>query len=541
MTLPTATTENCVEPHATPAVRFVGVSKSYRLYDQPHERLMDQIGLTRLLFWKTREKMSQHLFHALRHVNLTIQKGERVGIVGRNGAGKTTLLKLITQNFAPTGGFVEVHGAVQALMQLGIGFHPEFSGYENIKAALHYNGLAGTSFKEALEDVIEFVELEEFLHQPLKTYSLGMNARLQFAAATAIRPDILIIDEVLGAGDAYFSAKSSQRVRKLTERECTLLLVSHSTPQVLQFCSRAIWLERGDVVMDGPAQDVVGAYEVFSEQRVRAAQQASVARQSSLADASAELPRLSTKDWISASIAAKERIAFGGAVESAPPAGDKESVSGGPACASRDSDCHLVSMLTGESATSNALDTCGREIYEFKATLENGLEVFRWPGKPGLKYLAIGLLDDNDNETNVLVTHRKCTIRCRVLKEVDKSIRSRIFITAFNLEALRLMWITSPVTEFDGGAGDRYVIDVLLNPLLLGGGTYILSVSLFDTEDLTKLSAEQRYDLLARCLEFKVVEFDARESPVFHHPASWSIRTNVTEKMSALSGALSAE
>ena len=514
-------TQGSVQLRTAPAIRLIGVSKSYRLYDRPHERLMDQIGLNRLMFWK-KNAAGYHLFHALENVNLTIEKGERVGIIGRNGAGKTTMLKLITENFAPSEGIVEVDGSVQALMQLGIGFHPEFSGQENIRAALHYNGLTGAAFKEALEDVIDFVELGEFLHQPLKTYSLGMNARLQFAAATAIRPDILIIDEVMGAGDAYFTAKSSQRVRKLTERDCTLLLVSHSTPQVLQFCSRAIWLEQGRIAMDGPAQEVVGAYEVFSEQRLRAAQESETSRP--VAPTYTPLPRRADNDWIGANIAAKESLLG---------AGERPAMSDEHAAPSEDESAATAAIpvqaaaasAPAQEASSSGSDGGPAEPQQFKVTLENGMEAFRWPGKTGLKYLAVALRNNSDEEGNVIFTHRRCTIRCKVLKEVEEPIRSRIFITAFNLEALRMMWVTSPMTDFNGGAGDRYVIDVVLDPLLLGGGTYLLSVSLFETEDLRILSAEQRYDLLSRCLEFKVVEFDARQSPVFHHPGTWYVQT----------------
>ncbi len=244
-----------------PAIRFSNVSKQYRLYGKPHERMLDQIGWYALTFWRKRPPFQR--FQALKNLDFTIAKGERVGIVGRNGAGKTTMLKLITGNFAPTTGSLEVDGSVQALMQLGIGFHQEFSGLENIKAALHYNGLTGKTFKDALDDVIDFVELGDFLHQPIKTYSLGMNARLQFAAATAVRPDILIIDEVLSAGDGYFAAKSAHRMTRLTESGCTLLLVSHSIPQVVQFCERAIFINEGAVVVDGPTLEVVKLYEEY--------------------------------------------------------------------------------------------------------------------------------------------------------------------------------------------------------------------------------------------------------------------------------------
>ena len=203
-------------------------------------------------------------FSALKNVSLTIGKGEQIGVVGRNGAGKTTLLKLLTGNFAPTTGKIAINGTVQALMQTGLGFHPDFTGEENLRSALTYNGLTGAQFKEALADAIEFVELDEFLQQPFKTYSLGMRSRLQFAAATAIHPDILIVDEVLGAGDAYFSGKSAARMKHLTSGGCTLLLVSHSMQQVSQFCQRCIWLEAGEMVMDGPALSVVRAYEEYT-------------------------------------------------------------------------------------------------------------------------------------------------------------------------------------------------------------------------------------------------------------------------------------
>ena len=193
----------------------------------------------------------------------TSRRGERVGIIGRNGAGKTTLLKLITGNFAPTAGEVTVGGTVQALMATGVGFHSDFTGAENIRASLIYNGLPGAEIEAAFQDIVDFCELGDFLHQPLKTYSLGMRARLQFAAATAIKPDILIIDEVLGAGDAYFAIKSNERLKRLTSSGCTVLMVTHSMSHVIQLCSRAVWINGGRIVKEGEPRDVVGAYEAY--------------------------------------------------------------------------------------------------------------------------------------------------------------------------------------------------------------------------------------------------------------------------------------
>jgi lipopolysaccharide transport system ATP-binding protein len=194
---------------------------------------------------------------------LQVKRGERLGIIGRNGAGKTTLLKLITRNYRPSGGDVTINGKVQCLMDAGLGFHPEFTGLENIRSSLIFNGLNKEQQEDAMKDIIDFVELGDFLNQPIKTYSLGMATRLAFAAATAIKPDILIIDEVLSAGDAYFSKKASDRMRKVTSNGTTLLLVSHSTEQILQYCEKAIWLNQGKVLAQGPAIEVIKAYDAF--------------------------------------------------------------------------------------------------------------------------------------------------------------------------------------------------------------------------------------------------------------------------------------
>ncbi|MGQ0524120.1 MAG: ABC transporter ATP-binding protein, partial [Betaproteobacteria bacterium] len=221
---------------------------------------LDVLGVSRLPFWK---KRSYQEFAALKDINLEVLRGQRIGIVGRNGAGKTTLLKLITGNFQPTAGRITVNGQVQALMDMGLGFHQELSGLDNIKASLIYNGLSSGEIEDATADIIEFAELGDYLFQPLKTYSLGMQARLGFATATAIKPDILIIDEVLGAGDGYFAAKSAERMKQLTGNGVTLLLVSHSTPQIVQFCETAIWIDKGRIVENGDAMEVVKAYDAY--------------------------------------------------------------------------------------------------------------------------------------------------------------------------------------------------------------------------------------------------------------------------------------
>ncbi len=242
------------------AIQFDGVGKMYRLYGSRRENLLDALGLTRFLPGAPQRYRE---FWALRDVDFVLGRGERMGIIGRNGAGKTTLLKLVTGNLPPTEGTVAVDGSVQALLEIGGGLHPEFTGRENIHAALAYANLSAAQLRAVEDDIAEFTELDQFLEQPFKTYSLGMQSRLSFAIATAVTPEILIVDEVLGAGDAYFFTKSSERMRALIEGGASVLLVSHALDQITRFCENAVWLDRGQIVMRGQSLEVVKAYERF--------------------------------------------------------------------------------------------------------------------------------------------------------------------------------------------------------------------------------------------------------------------------------------
>jgi lipopolysaccharide transport system ATP-binding protein len=243
-----------------PAIRIEGLGKMYRVFGSRSGTLVDALGLSRLL---PARRVRYQEFWALRGIDLELEKGSRLGIIGRNGAGKTTLLKLITGAVAPTEGTIETAGTVQALLEASAGLHPEFTGRENIRAALTYQGLKQRQFQAAEEDIADFTELESFLDQPFRTYSLGMQSRLGFAIATTVEPEILIVDEVLGAGDAYFMTKSIGRMSKLIDGGASVLLVSHALEHVLRFCSEAIWLERGQVMERGPALEVVKSYSEF--------------------------------------------------------------------------------------------------------------------------------------------------------------------------------------------------------------------------------------------------------------------------------------
>lgn len=243
------------------------VSKLYRIYDQPSDRLKEMLLRGRRKYHRD--------FWALEEINLEVKTGEMVGIVGRNGAGKTTLLQIIAGILQPTKGDVQVEGRVTALLELGSGFNPEYTGRENILLSGQILGFSEAEMRQRLEVIAQFAELEAFLDQPVKTYSTGMLMRLAFASAIHVDPDVLIVDEALSVGDVYFQRKSLDRMEYFRQTGKTVLFVSHDPRLVQRFCDRALWLEGGHAVMSGPAREVTTAYEAFckrmEDERLQAA------------------------------------------------------------------------------------------------------------------------------------------------------------------------------------------------------------------------------------------------------------------------------
>src|ERR1039458_7261885 len=199
-------------------------------------------------------------FYALRDVSFRLNQGESLAVVGRNGAGKSTLLGLAAGLCKPSEGSVAVCGRVAALLELGSGFHPDLTGVENVRLNASLLGLSRSRTAEVLESVIEFSEIRDFIHDPVRTYSSGMLMRLAFSVAVHVDPDILIIDEVLGVGDQRFQVKCFDRIRQFKQAGKTLLFVSHGGEAVLQLCDRAMWLDHGKMVGDGPPAQVLEAY-----------------------------------------------------------------------------------------------------------------------------------------------------------------------------------------------------------------------------------------------------------------------------------------
>jgi len=204
-----------------------------------------------------------NLLHALRNVSFTVAAAEGVAIVGSNGAGKSTLLSLIAGLTRPDQGSIRVNGRVAALLELGSGFHPDLTGVENVTLNAALLGFTERQANDALPEIVKFAEIGDFIHEPIRTYSSGMVVRLAFSIAVHVDPTILIVDEVLGVGDTHFQEKCLARITELRAQGRTLLCVSHSPRMVLDFCDRAVWLDHGQVVMDGDSGRVMKDYLAY--------------------------------------------------------------------------------------------------------------------------------------------------------------------------------------------------------------------------------------------------------------------------------------
>ncbi|HVF49923.1 MAG TPA: ABC transporter ATP-binding protein [Pyrinomonadaceae bacterium] len=244
------------------ALRVEGVSKQYRIYERPGDRLKESL---------TRGRLVRHRpFWALRDVSFEIERGTTTGIVGPNGCGKSTLLQIISGTLEPTHGTVEHEGRIAALLELGAGFNPEFTGLENIYMNAALMGFSRRETEALLPEIERFAEIGQFVRQPVKTYSSGMYVRLAFAIAASAEPDIFVIDEALAVGDAVFQHRCLRRLKEMQERGATILFVSHDAAAVRALCSRAILLSAGRINADGKPADVLNRYQKLIMEREEA-------------------------------------------------------------------------------------------------------------------------------------------------------------------------------------------------------------------------------------------------------------------------------
>lgn len=239
------------------SISVENVHKDFRIYDRPQDRLVE------LLLRTPRHRM----FHVLQDISFNVPEGKSLGIVGDNGAGKSTLMKLLVGTLEPSGGTIDIRGQVAALLELGAGFHPEFSGRRNIHLNASLLGVPDDDIDAMENDIIEFSELRDFIDRPVKTYSSGMYVRLAFSIATMVRPDVLVIDEALSVGDIAFQKKCVQRMNEFRAQNKTMVFCSHSMYHVQELCDTAIWLENGKIREIGKSAEVVAHYEDYSNSR----------------------------------------------------------------------------------------------------------------------------------------------------------------------------------------------------------------------------------------------------------------------------------
>ena len=235
------------------AIRVDDVSKLYKLYDKPSDRLKESLGLTRKKLYK------EH--YALHNVSFDVKRGETVGIIGTNGSGKSTILKIITGVLNPSGGHVEIDGRISALLELGAGFNMEYTGIENIYLNGTMIGFSREGIDAKMQDILDFADIGDFVHQPVKTYSSGMFVRLAFAVAINIDPEILIVDEALSVGDVFFQAKCYKKFEDFKKMGKTILFVSHDLGSISKYCDRVVLLNRGKKLAEGTPKEMVSMYK----------------------------------------------------------------------------------------------------------------------------------------------------------------------------------------------------------------------------------------------------------------------------------------
>lgn len=289
----------CNQPESTnhTLVNVKHLSKVFRIYDKPTDRLRQSLALRVKMPGRVARKYGRD-FWALHEVSFSVKRGETIGIIGRNGSGKSTLLQIIAGTLSPSGGEIAVNGRISALLELGAGFNPEFSGRENVMLSARIMGLSSNEITARFHEIEAFADIGEFIDQPVKTYSSGMYVRLAFAVAIHVSPDLLVVDEALAVGDTAFQTKCLTRIREMQKAGVTILLVTHSTNTLVEYCDRAIYLKRGRLIKDGPCRDVVRLYanDLVDEEGGRAidllASDGNSAEQSASAESLSETKRV---------------------------------------------------------------------------------------------------------------------------------------------------------------------------------------------------------------------------------------------------------
>jgi len=569
------------------AIHFDNVGKMYKVFSSPANALLDALNVPRL----GRRPPRFREFWAVRGIDFTLNQGERLGIIGRNGAGKSTLLKLVTQNLEPTEGQVEVRGEVQALLEIGGGLHPEFTGRENIHAALGYLGLSSREIHTAEEDIAEFTELGRFLDQPFKAYSQGMQARLSFAIATTVRPEILIVDEILGAGDAYFFTRSTARMTRMIEGGASVLLVSHALDQVTRFCERTIWLDRGRVAMEGPSQEVVKAYERYirelEDRRLQAKNRKAGNAKYDAFDrdtftdtlvGTIELPAGGAADISRITLlrdgVVEDQIDVGDAQDGDPFSSSAILLDGSDWSAPIDEDGRFfrtvgapqgkakaqvrfnlwffypqslyevaivyrtngegrpalhLQRASGEGSATTLPEASNWTEHPVKLAETTGAgddrdeRMSRWPGVQGLAIADVKMADGLGDEQTVFEVHRPLSVLVDAVATESGRFPLVPAALIFRLDGIVATRHIGERVVLDVAEGDRVSLRLDFGSVMLGNGTYLLSIGLYRELELNNTLSSTVYDYFDRSFEFVVTGNPPLHTEAFRHPGSWTV------------------
>lgn len=431
-------------------IEIKDVTKIYKLYDKPIDRLKESMSL--------RHRSYHRDFYALRGLSFFVEKGQTVGIIGTNGSGKSTILKIITGVLTPTSGEVSVKGKISALLELGAGFNMDYTGIENIYMNGTMMGYSKREMDDKLADILDFAEIGDFVHQPVKTYSSGMFVRLAFALAINVEPEILIVDEALSVGDVFFQSKCYRRMEEIRKNGTTIVMVTHDMGSIIKYCDKVILLNKGEYIAEGPAGRMVDLYKKILAGQMESLREELAAR----------------REGVSVSEDDPGRRAGAGGADGASGKAAGEGYAGpaeGTAAAGK-----TRRGLMREKLTINA----NREEYG-----DGRAEIF-----------DLGLLDARGNLTNLLLKGEMFTIRERIRFHAE--IEAPIF--TYTIKDRKGTELTGTNTLFEGAQvkpvkpGDIYDV-AFTQKMTLQGGEYLLSMSCTGFEGGEHVVYHRLYDV----------------------------------------------
>lgn len=456
------------------AIKLEHITKIYKLYGRNRDRLKDSLGLTK------KKCYTEH--YALRDVSMEVREGEMVGIIGVNGSGKSTILKIITGVLSPSGGTMEINGRISALLELGAGFNMEYTGLENVYLNGTMMGFSEKEIEERLPQILEFADIGEFIHQPVKTYSSGMFVRLAFAVAINIDPEILIVDEALAVGDVFFQAKCYHKFEEFKKMGKTILFVSHDLTSIAKYCDRVILLNKGHYIAEGEPGRMVDLYKKI------------LANQMDLLEE--ELAEMN--DFSGEEAAAGGTDAAGGASQGAGwTSADGADSQGAGRTGAEGSASQGAGRPGAEGPASQGTEGPGKApaagLMKDKLSINPNRTEY---GNGKAEIYDLGLLDERGNVTNLLLKGEYFEIRERI--RFYDEIAAPIF--TYTIKDKKGTELSGTNTMFEGaevkpvGRGDEYEV-TFRQKMTLQGGEYLLSMSCTGFEQGEHTVYHRLYDI----------------------------------------------